>query len=153
MLESIESVYGFPPCLVLERGDYSLADRQARRQMSAIERRALLFSVSAFARRACPKRSLPSPGARGAGRPPRQGHRPRMPQTFASDVVCRRERVEAGGSRTRRGRGADRGTGPCQRVHAAGVRRCRGAGGEGGTPPSVGGHVVIRRRRLRSLDL
>ena len=49
----MESIHGFPPCLVLERGRYTLADKMNDRQMSPIEQKAILYSVRRVYRSTC----------------------------------------------------------------------------------------------------
>ena len=98
MLEVVATTRGFPPCLVFERGHYSLADKMDRVEIPPIEQRAILYSV---------RRSTP-PGVVKRGRlwilgtgiarvhtfpwyPARQSH------AGAHHVVQHRVLVETGG--------------------------------------------------------
>ncbi len=44
LIETITNIHGFPPCLVSERGRYTLSERRGR-NLSDMEQRAILNSV------------------------------------------------------------------------------------------------------------
>ena len=61
LLNVVDGADGLPPCLVLERGDYSLSDRLSARHPNPMEQRAILYSVCR------PTRSMPVRNARPNG--------------------------------------------------------------------------------------
>ena len=152
MLDSMESIHGFPPCLVLERGRYTLADKMAGPQMRSIEQRAILYSVRLpVVRRAVSSASVGS-GARSSRVQPRSGNRLRQSGSNAHHVVRRRILVETrqpveGVARRRVDRPAER-----MQIHVSRHNSVTQGRTRDRLCEAFDGHVVLRHHRLRSPD-
>ena len=95
MLETLTGKNGFPPCLVLEAGSFTLEHRLGGRRPTPVEQRALVHSVKFLTTPVRKAKAVDHSGSGGCCGAARAEGRPREPVSVAPRVVPDRLRLEA----------------------------------------------------------